>query len=359
MFEKKSESVLGIDIGSSAIKVVQLKKRGGKAVLETYGELALGPYAGTDIGRATALPADKLAEALIDVLRESTTTTKAAGLAVPLGASLVSFVKMPNVDEKQLREMMPIEARKYIPVPVSEVTLDWSVVPREEAGYEDSTKPDPKEGLDVLLVVIHNEAIAKYQQIAQTSGITASFLEIELFSTIRAAADPTVRTQMIFDMGAGTTKLYVIERGILKNSHTINRGSQDITLAISKSLNIPIAEAETMKRLHGLSKKPEHKELADIITLTLDFIFYESNRVLLNYQKKSGTDIGKVVLTGGGVLLKGFAELAKTSFQSEVALADPFSKVEAPAFLEDILKTAGPEFAVALGVAMRKLQEEE
>jgi type IV pilus assembly protein PilM len=295
----------------------------------------------------------------VDVLRESTTTSKDAGLAVPLAASLVSFVKMPNVDDKQLREMMPIEARKYIPVPVSEVTLDWSVVPREEAGYEDTAKPDAKDSIDVLLVVIHNEAIAKYQQIGQASGVAASFLEIELFSTIRAAADPSVRTQMIFDMGAGTTKLYVIERGILKNSHTINRGSQDITLAISKSMNVPVAEAETMKRLHGLSKSPEHKELADVITLTLDFIFYESNRVLLNYQKKYGTDIGKVVLTGGGVLLKGFAELAKSSFQSDVALADPFSKVEAPAFLEDILKTAGPEFAVALGVAMRKLQEGE
>jgi Tfp pilus assembly PilM family ATPase len=89
----------------------------------------------------------------------------------------------------------------------------------------------------------------------------------------------------------------------------------------------------------------------------LDYIFAEAARVLLGYQRKYNKNIGKVVLSGSGVLLKGLPELAKKTFQTEVVLADPFGKVEYPAFLASVLKDAGPGFAVALGLALRKLQE--
>lgn len=359
---KKDKSVMGIDIGSSAIKIVQLKKRKGRAVLETYGALSLGPYGGVEVGRATNLPTDKVNEALADLLKEAKTTTKSCGISVPLSSSFVTFIKMPALDEKQLAQMIPIEARKYIPVPINEVLLDWWVVPKEEnvLGANSPKKDDktaPKEDMEVLVVVIHNEAIQKYTEIVQKNQLQSSFYEIEIFSTIRAALDHSVQSQMIVDMGAGTTKLYIIDKGILRYSHTINRGSQDITLAISNAMGIPVPEAENLKRLHGLVGGPEFKELAEIISLTLDYIFYESNRVLLNFQKKYNKTVNKVVLTGGGALLKGFKELASSGFQTDTTLGDPFAKVETPAFLEEVLKQAGPEFAVAVGIALRKLSD--
>src|SRR5258706_6956852 len=84
----KKESVIGVDIGSSAIKVVQIRKKGGKAVLETYGSLSLGPYAGGEVGVATNLPEDKISAALADLLRESGVTSKSAGVSIPSSASL-------------------------------------------------------------------------------------------------------------------------------------------------------------------------------------------------------------------------------------------------------------------------------
>src|SRR3989344_6271991 len=81
-FEKKSKSVVGIDVGSSSIKVVQLRRKGGRAVLETYGELALGPYAGVGIGQATNLPEEKLSEALQDIMREANVTTRDGGFSI-------------------------------------------------------------------------------------------------------------------------------------------------------------------------------------------------------------------------------------------------------------------------------------
>ncbi len=362
IFAKKSQSVLGIDIGSSAIKIVQIKKKHGKAVLETYGELALGPYAGIEIGRATNLSNEKLIEALKDILREAKTTTIFSGMALPLSSSLISFITIPHVPEKQLAEVISIEARKYIPVPMNEVMLDYSLVPREETyamDDESDQKKDEKQTQDVLVVAIHNEYINNYLSISKGSGIQPSFYEIELFSSIRAVVEQGITALMIIDMGAGATKLYIIERGILRSSHIINKGAQDITLAISKSLSVSVNEAENMKRLYGLKGGPEYKELTEIITVNLDFIFYEANATMLNYQKKYMKNISKVILTGGGVLLKGFTDLAKISFQTDVVYADPFEKLETPAFLAEQFERAGPEFAVAIGCALRRLSETE
>ncbi|MES2470906.1 MAG: type IV pilus assembly protein PilM [Patescibacteria group bacterium] len=360
VFGNKETSVLGIDVGSSSIKIIQLKRKKGKAVLETYGELALGPYGGTDIGRSTSLTSEKLSEALKDILRESNTTTTASGSAIPLGASLIAFITIPKVEDYQLADVISLEARKYIPVPMGEVLLDWSIIPKEDVleSDEEINKGAPQKATtDVLVAAIHNEALSKYQGMMTASGISPSFYEIEIFSTIRACIEPGIHAHMIMDMGASSTKLYIIERGLLRASHVINRGSQDITLAVSKSMSIAIPDAENLKRVYGLKGGPEHKDLAEISTLTLDYVFYEANRVLLNYQKKYNKNISTIVLAGGGVLLKGFDELAKASFQTEVLYANPFSKIETPAFLEQQLTEAGPEFAVAIGVALRKLSE--
>lgn len=357
---KKETSVLGVDIGSSAIKVVQLKKKRGKAVLETYGELALGPYAGIEVGRATSLPAEKIIEALKDVLRESKTTTVTSGVALPLSSSLITFVTIPPVPEKQIGDVVAIEARKYIPVPLNEVLLDWSVIPKEESYVtEDESTKTEKAGMDVLVVAIHNEYINEYQSIMAGSGIQPNFYEIEIFSSIRAVIDQGVATVMVIDMGARSTKLYIVERGMLRSSHIINKGSQDITLALSKALSISVVEAENMKRVYGLKGGPEYKELTEIITVNLDYIFYEANATLLSYQKKYSKNVSKVVLTGGGVLLRGFTDLAKISFQTDVIYADPFGKLETPAFLAQEFAKAGPEFAVAIGAALRRLSELE
>ncbi|MDE1975449.1 MAG: type IV pilus assembly protein PilM [Patescibacteria group bacterium] len=359
-FFKKETSVLGVDIGSSAIKIVQIKKKRGRAVLETYGELALGPYGGVEVGRAVSLQSDKLTEAIKDLLRETKTTTVSCGAALPLSSSLITFITVPPVPEKQMRDVISLEARKYIPVPLSEVFLDYSIIPKEETyvGEDESSKTE-KRGEDVLVVAIHNEFLSEYQSVMSSSGLQPSFYEIEIFSSIRAVIDPGVATVMIIDMGARSTKLYIVERGILRASHIINKGSQDITLALSKAMSISVAEAETLKRSRGLKGGPEYKELSEIITVNLDYVFYEANSTLLNYQKKYAKNISKVILTGGGVLLKGFTDIAKISFQTEVLYADPFGKLETPAFLAQEFAEAGPEFAVAIGAALRRLSELE
>ncbi len=353
-----SPSVIGLDFGSSSIKVVQIKKKGGRAVLETYGEIALGPYAGTEVGRATNLPAEKIVEATKDLLREANVTTSSGASALPLSASMVSLVEMPVLEESKMKDMVPIEARRYIPIPISEVTLDWWIIPKEEEGGTD-TSSSASGKTDVLLVAILNEALKKYQTISQDLALQNSFFEIEIFSTVRATLDQGIKPVMVIDFGASSTKLYLVEHGIIKDSHIINRGSQDITLAISQALGIPVQRAEEMKRSVGISADPANKQMGETINLILDTIFSEANRILVSFEKRFNKPVSLVVLSGGGAAMKGFVEASKTHFAVDVVLADPFAKLVTPPFLAPVLKSVGPEFSVAVGIALRKLNQSE
>ncbi|MCX6753257.1 MAG: type IV pilus assembly protein PilM [Candidatus Nomurabacteria bacterium] len=356
-----SESAIGIDIGTSAIKIVQIKKKGGRAVLETYGAVALGPYAGVDVGRVTNLNEEKTIEALKEVLKQSGVTTNSSALAIPSQSSLVFTLELPSqVKESDMANIIPTEARKYIPVPMTEISLDWFLLPKKQPTFEEENNPElpalQAQNNEVLVVAIQNEAISKYRTITNQSGLEAGFFELEIFSSIRSNFEHELSPVLILDFGASRTRLSIVEFGSVKSFHTIARGSADITDSIAKSYDIEFAKAEVMKKEFGLYGNPTEKSLTDIIKIHVDYVFSETNSVLLNYEKKYGKNISKVILTGGGSLLKGFKEVAVSNFPTQVEMGNPFSKVDAPVFLEKVLAATGPEFAVALGLALRKLQ---
>lgn len=350
-FQKQDgESVLGIDIGTSSIKIVQLAEKRGAAVLETYGEIALGPYNQAEVGQAVHPPLEKTVEALTDLVQEANVTARIGGMGVPLSASLISLITLPTKNTGDLEAMVPIEARKYIPVPVGEVTLDWFVIPETEADFlSASGRTRAPNSTDVLLVAIHNSALSRFDGIMKGAGITPRFFEIEPFSMARSAYEHSTKPTMLIDFGASATRVYIIEFGIIDVSHTITKGGQDITSALSKSLGLTFGEAEKMKRDEGLGN-------TDAGTSTLNYIFAEAKRIFLTYQRKEGKAIAQVVLTGGGALLSGVMEQARQEFEAPVSLGNPFERVQTPAFIRDVLVGAGPTFTTAIGLALRAIK---
>ncbi len=360
-FEKKPTSYLGIDIGSSAIKVVELKKKGGKAILETYGALSLGPYGKTEVGTVTNLQTEDIARALIDVMKESNITTHSGVIAIPSSSSLIFTITLPGkVTEEQLSTIVPIEARKYIPVPISEVSLDWFVVPSEVSVFNtdamtnvtDTQPPEAK--IEVLVVAIHNDILSRYQDILTKTDIHSDSFEMEIFSNIRSSFGHDLAPVLFMDFGASKTKLSIVEGGIVRVFHIVNRGSQDITRNIASSLSVTFEEAEKLKRSVGMDKT-NNAQVADIVHLSVDYIFSDTHSIVLAYEKKYNKTISKIILIGGGSLAKGLIEKARDSFHTEVIYGDPFSKTEAPAFLKPVLEISGPEFSVAVGLALRQL----
>lgn len=373
LFKQKGESVIGVDIGSSSIKVVQVRNKGGRAILETYGEVALGPYAEVDIGRAVKLHGSQLVVAVEDVLKESNTTTKVGGVAIPLASSLINTMKVPRIN-KNLEEVVAMEARRYIPVSLSEVTLDWQVIPNAPEGSVPGEIPannlnlsvaisgekinignssDQVESANVLIVAVHTETIDKLKEMTEKVGLDCRFFELEAFSTIRAIINRQIKTSIAVDFGASSTKVYVIENGIIRTSHVIPFGSQDITLAIARATGMPIAEAERVKRTDGILATLGGVSLERLMEGSILFIANEVFKVIMNYQARENSVIGEIVLSGGGVNVKGLSDLFIEKMNIPTRVADPFSNLVAPAFLSKVLRDIGPSFSVAIGVALR------
>src|SRR3989338_3353619 len=356
-----SGEAVGIDIGTSAIKVVELKKKAGKVILETYGAISLGPYAGGEVGQVTNLPTEKIAEALKEVLKQSGVVTSSAALAIPMQSSLIFPIELPaQIKDSEIPSIIPIEARKYIPVPISEVSLDYFLLPEREPSFEDMNSseaiPQKTSKKNVLVVATQNDAVSRYRSILSQRNLTFSFFEIEIFSSVRANFEHNLSLVILMDFGASRTKLALVEFGMVKSYHAIERGGADITDSIYRSLSIPFSEAEKMKKEFGLFGNPAEKSLADTIKVHLDYIFSEANNVVLAYERKNKKAVSKVILAGGGAGMKGLKETAAANFRSEVELGHPFSKAGAPAFLEKVLSAMGPEFAVSICLALRKLQ---
>jgi type IV pilus assembly protein PilM len=348
----KETSILGVDIGTSSVKIVQLKKEKERAILETYGELAIGPYNKLKIGQAVKISEDLVAGAVKDLLKEANVKARTAVVSVPMAASFITVVNLPLSTQDNISEVIKMEARRYIPVPLSEVALDWWIIP--ETPGNDSGGSERK-NIKVLLAAIHGDTINLYRNIVSKAGLNVKMYEIECFSFIRSCIAKESSPVAILDFGASTTKMAIVDYGIMKATHTIGHGSQELTLALSRSLNIDFGPAEEMKREIGLSDLPEHREVVSVMEPVLDYIFAEANDFIKDFQQRNNRSIGKLIVSGGGSLLKGLIDFSVKKFNIEVELADSFAKVEYPAFLSGAVKEAGANFSIAAGLALREL----
>ncbi len=338
-------SVVGVDIGTSAIKVVQLYDKKGVPTLETYGELQLGPYEGSDIGRTTHLPPSKLMEAFVDILRESATSATDVALAISYSGSFTSIVPFPTSDTSKITAMMPVEAKKYVPVSLTEVTLDWFPV---------ASTSDKKTTL-VLLVAIHNDVLKRYNSVVAGAKLNMKLSEIEMFSSIRSTVTQSDKTVAVIDCGAGSTRLYIVEKGVVAKTHSVLMSGVECTNAVAQALSISFKEAEERKRTSGIRTGAGDSRIVETLTPIVERGFRELHKVMQRFEETEHEKITKVILSGNGASLIGISAYAQNMFSKPVVIADPFSKVAYPAFLEDTLKEAGPSFAVAVGVALRAL----
>ena len=358
IFKKGGKSVLGIDIGASAVKLVQLRNDKGAVVLETYGSLAVGPYVNKDVGNSASLEASVIVEVLKTLLKEAEVSSNVAGFAVPFRSSFTSLITLPSLPDSKLAEAIPYEARKYIPTSLDEVSIDWFIIPdallkKDDSPIQEGEPEEPKR--KVLLTAIHNHDLEAYKKIADTTAVEIKFFEIEIFSTLRSITNQDRTPVMFIDIGARTTKFYLVERGIILRSYFINQGGQSVTESLKTVLGISFKEAESLKREKGLNI--EDITAKEAISSVLTEIFSEANHAITDFQERYKKDVNKIIFTGGGATISGLLTEASQKLSPEVEIANPFSNVRHPVFLKETLNEVGPEFAVAIGCALRALQE--
>jgi type IV pilus assembly protein PilM len=362
-FGGKKESVIGLDIGSSSVKLVEIKQKGDKIELLKYGTLALGPFANGEIGGVAKLPPKKLIEAVKTAFTAVGVLSNRGGITIPIKSSLVVTIDVPKAAEKKLDTVIPYEARRYIPVPPSEVNIAWSIIstPETPTATAPAVGAPPEKKADtikVLVAAIHNTTIANYQEIATGVGLAPSILEIETFSAIRSIFGNIPGTYALCDMGSDVTKIIIVDHGSIAVSHSIDRGSWALTLSLSQTLNISVSEAEKIKRKEGMTGSYNGTPLENIMRADIDYIIGEVGNVIGDYEKKQSKKIEKVVFIGGGASLRGFMEKAVSHLNHPASIGNPFAQMVLPTpVLAPILKEAGPEYAASVGIAMRALSE--
>ena len=341
---KDTSSVLGVDIGTSAIKVVELAEKNGIVSLVTYGEIQLGPYTNSPLGSTVTLGAKQEQEALVDVIRESAVKSNNAVFAMPLSASFFSTTLIDADEDTDLSAMVRVEARKLIPASLSEVTLDWAELEPFKVNQG---------GHRVLIAAIQNNAIERFNVLMQFAGFVGAPTEIECFSTNRTI-NKTEHT-VVMDFGATSTKLYMTHNGILARMHRVNVGGAEVTKKIAETLKVEFAAAEKIKlNVH------QHDEHYETVKQAYDSVygrsFREFRQVIDHYQSNADTKFPYVSVCGGASLYTGLPIQLQDKLDMPVDAIDPFKNVAYPAFMEDAMHQIGPLFATSLGAALRNFE---
>jgi len=338
---------VGIDFGSSSIKVVELEDRGGVLTLTTYGELHTGPYDERAVGEIIVLDSKKERQAVIDLLRESAVKAKDTVYCIPLSGSFITVFNLEtDAKNEDVSSRIRVEARKYIPIPIANVVLDWVVI--------ESIKIDDVIKHTILLVAIQSEIVKRITALRSSTGLGFEPNEIECFSTIRSVYVPphNEAEQIILDFGAGTTKIYILREGMLVRMHRVRGGSASCTEEYASKNSISFEEAESIKVSLTLNEK-NFIEYQKIYHNTFSRVLSEVTQVIKSYEKDTDITIEHVTLTGGGALFPGFDSYVANTLQRQARLAQPFESVAYPAFMEDTLRAIGPSYSTALGAALR------
>ncbi len=350
LFKKEDAGqALGLDIGTASVKIVQLRREKEKIILDTYGEIALGPYGGMAAGQAVHLGEEKLVEAIKDVIKEAKVTARDTVVSIDSSAAFVSLVKVPKVEDSELRTMMPFEARKYIPIPLTEVQMDWWHIPTTvNIGAAERM-------INVVLAAVKNETLTTYDRIVKQLELTNVEYEIQGYSMLRSVSPKSSGMVLYADVGSQYTTLSLIHNSTVLDMHVISRGSQDSTIQLSKALSIPIDTAEETKRTFGYFGDKSNPYIKDVMQLSSYPLFGEVARLSLMYERKYNQTIEGIILSGGGARLPGILEAYNETVHIPARIATPFEQIEVPPFLHEMIERIGPSYAVAVGCALKKL----
>ena len=348
LFKKKPNSLLGVDIGASAMKLVEIEKQGGRHKLRNYGIFPLPEYLQSknykDYLELLKVPAEEIANIIDKVIKEAKIKSRDACVSIPVYSSFFTLIDLPNMSEKEVAAAVPFEARKYVPVPISEVVLDWSIV----------SQSDKKSTQQVLIIAVPKEIIARYKKIIKLSGLKLRRMEAEIFSLARALVGNDKSVISIIDAGARSINVSVVDDGFIRANNNLEMGGLKIVDTISQQMKLGPQNIEKLKKtilVSGLSEI-QNTEVKKIIKSIFNTIFVEIKKITDSYQDKHNRKIEKYILVGGVSQTLDLVDYFTDKFDVEVFLGNPFARVVYPSLLKPAIKEIGPCLAAATGLAM-------
>lgn len=356
------QSYLGVDIGSSGVKVVELLNDGGRAKLLTYG---FSRERGELLDLNKEASQRRAVQLIKAVCARAKTVSRKTVVALPNYAVFTSIVSLPRLPEKELSEAIKKEAGKLFPLKPEEMILDPKILREGEGpsavsgGVGASTK-----SIRILLTAASRHLVETYIRIFKEAGLAVLSLETESFALTRSLVGEDKSPIMLVDLGARTSKVIIINRGVPYLSRSISIGGQDITKALSEVLGLDLVKAEHLKEDYGLSKfnssnlgeaEQAGASMPKVIDTVLRGIFDEIKYTLDLYKRQQMQDVEKIILTGGSAMLPYFVKHLNKEIGIKSYLGDPWTRVVYPTELKPLLDEIGSRLALAVGLARREI----
>ena len=348
LFSSSTNSFLGVDIGTSSIKIVELAKEKGQARIVTYGFSDNMEAKGEDWQSDIKY----VARAINKIREKAKVKSNRAVTALPTFSVFSSIINLSNVTQKDISSAVYWEAKKVIPLPLDEMILDWKKI--DEKGNEDK-KEKANKNIKVLLTGAPRTLVKKYIETFKEAKINLLSLETETFSLIRSLLGNDTSTVLLVEIGATTTDVSIVDQSIPILNRSIDIGGNTITSSISEQLKIGPERAEQFKYDLGITAiESEEDVVPKTIIDTISPIINEIKYMLNLFQNKNESQVEKIILSGGSSLLPNFVNYLTKILNMNVIIGDPWSRISYPVELKPVLAEIGPKLAVAIGLAMRE-----
>lgn len=346
----KPSKFLGVDIGTTSIKIVELVKGAPNPKIINYGLLeSYGHFErSNNVIQANAM---KISEPetivlLKTLLKNVKFSTTAAIASVPSFASFITMIEMPAMSEEETNKTMGFQIRQSVPLPLSEIAVDWIRVGErnDENGFSKQ---------QILLVAIPNDTISRYKVIFKGAGLSLRALEAESLSYTRALIGGDKTPTVIADIGARSTNISVVDQGFLKHNTQIDYAGDTLTQSIVKGLGISYRRAEELKKQRGIVGGVGEYELSTLELPFVDVIIGEIQKVKENFEAGGGAKIQRVLLIGGSADLIGLDKYCENQLGIPSILGNGLLFVSAPGELNVVSKELQTRFATAIGLAVK------
>ena len=346
--EEASQSLLGVDIGTTGLKVVELSPEAGRIRLVTYGYADV-PFGGD----ASVLSVDepkKVADILKSIVKTSGMKATKAVASLPAQHVFHAIISIPapKSQKDDIRALVEAQAGKLLPLPVEEMIIDSHIIDKESVG-----------NVRVQVTAAPRALVAKYIAIFALAKIELVSLETEVFALMRSLIGKDNAKTMIVDIGGERTNILIAERGVPYLTRGIKSGGGAVTHALSGAMSIGVPEAESMKK--DLSLGPAGA-MPPAILLAVKPLMHEAKYALdMNLQENTQhpKPVDKVIITGGSASLAGIDRAMSDTLNMNVYVGDPWARIATPPESRTVLEDIGSRMAVAIGLAMRVVPDKE
>jgi type IV pilus assembly protein PilM len=347
----KSKSVVGLDIGSSAVKAVELKPAGKGFKVVAFGTEPVPPDSIVD---GAIIDGAAVTDAIRRVFENKAFKTKEVAASLSGNAVIVKKISLPVMTEAELAESIYWEAEQYIPFDIQDVNLDYQIL-------DPGTGPDSKGTMDVLLVAAKKEKIADYTGVITQAGRTPVVVDIDAFALqnayeINYGCEPEA-VVVLLNAGASAININILTGDQSTFTRDVAIGGNSYTEAVQKELNLPFDSAEQLKRGQAV-EGVTYEDVQPVLHAMTENVLLEIQKTFDFFKASATSDrIDRIVVSGGAARVDGFIKALQEHFGAGVEMFDPFKKITMEPQKLGIADAEGigAAAAVAVGLALRKV----